>query len=45
VFRASVQKQIFRYGLEVVRPLDTTLAPAADEHTNRVFLKGAPGAS
>jgi hypothetical protein len=45
VFRASVQKQLFRYGREAVRPVDTTLAPAAGEFTNRVFLEGARGAS
>ena len=45
VFRASVRRQLFRYGLEAVRPVDTTLAPVADQHTNRVFLKGVPRAS
>jgi hypothetical protein len=45
VFRASVRRQVFRYGLETVRPIDTRLAAAPDEHTNRVFLKGVPRAS
>jgi Methyltransferase domain len=45
VFRASVRRQLFRYGREAVRPVDTTLGPAAGEHTNRVFLKGVPRAS
>ena len=45
VFRASVRRQLVRYGLEAFRPMDTRLALASDEHTNRVFLKGVPRAS
>jgi hypothetical protein len=45
VFRASVSRRLLRYGLEAVRPADTRLAPAPDEHTNRVFLNGVPRAS
>jgi SAM-dependent methyltransferase len=41
-FRASVRKQLLRYGREAVRPADTTLTSVPNEFTNRAFLTGAP---
>jgi hypothetical protein len=42
VFRASVRKNVIRYGRELVRPPDTRLTTTPSEYTNRVFLNGAP---
>lgn len=42
VFRASVQKRLLRYGRELLRPADTSLAAAPSGVTNRAFLYGAP---
>lgn len=40
VFRASAGRQVFRYGLALLRRPDTTLSASPGLYTNRVFLSG-----